>query len=340
MRWAAIPSPMRRNNMTTPLSERYIAATVKDLPHELHTEVRPELEASIADAIEARVEQGEDRESAERAVLTELGDPAVLAAGYTDRPLQLIGPRYYLMWWSLLKRLLAIVPAAVFAVSVLAHTLASGDIGTVLGESIVTTISAALHVCFWVTLVFAIMERSDTDTGLTWDIDQLPEPREDHPARANLIASLVFLGLVLVALVWDQVPGFIRLDDQPVAILNAELWPWTMLGLLALIALEIGFAIVLYIRRRWTVTLAIVNTALAVLFFAWIITLLTDGTLFSAEFVELWSENNINADSLYSLEVSFGSGVAGICAWDIIDGWVKTYRQTASRVEQQPAASQ
>lgn len=326
--------------MTTPLSERYIAATVKDLPHELHTEVRPELEASIADAIEARVEQGEDRESAERAVLTELGDPAVLAAGYTDRPLQLIGPRYYLMWWSLLKRLLAIVPAAVFAVSVLAHTLASGDIGTVLGESIVTTISAALHVCFWVTLVFAIMERSDTDTGLTWDIDQLPEPREDHPARANLIASLVFLGLVLVALVWDQVPGFIRLDDQPVAILNAELWPWTMLGLLALIALEIGFAIVLYIRRRWTVTLAIVNTALAVLFFAWIITLLTDGTLFSAEFVELWSENNINADSLYTLAVIFGFGVAVICVWDIIDGWVKTYRQTASRVEQQPAASQ
>ena len=326
--------------MTTPLSERYIAATVKDLPHELHTEVRPELEASIADAIEARVEQGEDRESAERAVLTELGDPAVLAAGYTDRPLQLIGPRYYLMWWSLLKRLLAIVPAAVFAVSVLAHTLASGDIGTVLGESIVTTISAALHVCFWVTLVFAIMERSDTDTGLTWDIDQLPEPREDHPARANLIASLVFLGLVLVALVWDQVPGFIRLDDQPVAILNAELWPWTMLGLLALIALEIGFAIVLYIRRRWTVTLAIVNTALAVLFFAWIITLLTDGTLFSAEFVELWSENNINADSLYALAVIFGFGVAVICVWDIIDGWVKTYRQTASRVEQQPAASQ
>ncbi|HIY84831.1 MAG TPA: hypothetical protein H9822_00055 [Candidatus Yaniella excrementavium] len=326
--------------MTTPLSERYIAATVKDLPHELHTEVRPELEASIADAIEARVEQGEDRESAERAVLTELGDPAVLAAGYTDRPLQLIGPRYYLMWWSLLKRLLAIVPAAVFAVSVLAHTLASGDIGTVLGESIVTTISAALHVCFWVTLVFAIMERSDTDTGLTWDIDQLPEPREDHPARANLIASLVFLGLVLVALVWDQVPGFIRLDDQPVAILNAELWPWTMLGLLALIALEIGFAIVLYIRRRWTVTLAIVNTALAVLFFAWIITLLTDGTLFSAEFVELWSENNINADSLYTLAVIFGFGVAVICVWDIIDGWVKTYRQIASRVEQQPAASQ
>lgn len=326
--------------MTTPLPERYIAATVKYLPHELHTEVRPELEASIADAIEARVEQGEDRESAERAVLTELGDPAVLAAGYTDRPLQLIGPRYYLMWWSLLKRLLAIVPAAVFAVSVLAHTLASGDIGTVLGESIVTTISAALHVCFWVTLVFAIMERSDTDTGLTWDIDQLPEPREDHPARANLIASLVFLGLVLVALVWDQVPGFIRLDDQPVAILNAELWPWTMLGLLALIALEIGFAIVLYIRRRWTVTLAIVNTALAVLFFAWIITLLTDGTLFSAEFVELWSENNINADSLYTLAVIFGFGVAVICVWDIIDGWVKTYRQIASRVEQQPAASQ
>ena len=29
-------------------------------------------------------------------MLTELGDPVILAAEYADRPLHLIGPRYYL----------------------------------------------------------------------------------------------------------------------------------------------------------------------------------------------------------------------------------------------------
>ena len=62
--------------------------------------------------------------AAERAVLTDLGDPDKLAAGYTDRPLHLIGPRYYLDWWRLLKLLLWIVlPCAAFGVA-LGQTLA------------------------------------------------------------------------------------------------------------------------------------------------------------------------------------------------------------------------
>lgn len=101
--------------MTATLTERYIAATVKSLPSELQPEVRDELHASIADAVEARAEQGESLEQAERAVLTDLGDPGALAAGYADRPLHLIGPRYFLTWWRLLKVLIAIVPACAFA---------------------------------------------------------------------------------------------------------------------------------------------------------------------------------------------------------------------------------
>src|SRR5690625_3125190 len=186
--------------MQTSLADRYISATINELPAELHDEVRPELQASIADAVEARMAQGEDRETAERAVLTELGDPAVLAAGYADRPLQLIGPGYYLPWLRLLKRLLMIIPPIIFVIVAFVQVLASGDIGTVMAEGITVTITTALHICFWVTLAFAIMERTGVETGLTWDVDQLPEPRQEHPGRADLIASLVFLGLVLVAL--------------------------------------------------------------------------------------------------------------------------------------------
>lgn len=324
--------------MTTSLTERYIAATIKELPAELHEEVRLELEASIADAVEARMAQDEGADTAERAVLTELGDPAALAAGYADRPLHLIGPRYYLTWWRLLKRLLIIIPPIVFIVVAFAQVLASGNIGTVIAEAIVASISAILHVSFWVTLTFAIIERTGTDLGLKWDVDQLPEPREEHPGHADLIASLVFLGLVLVAIVWDQGPGFIRINDDPVPILNPELWLWTMAALLVLVALEIIFAIVLYVRRGWNVTMALVNTALSVLFFSWVITLLVGGELFSAELLNLAVDNGVGQDSLYTLAVIFGFSVAVISVWDIIDGWVKTYRGSSAGSQQQPAA--
>ena len=312
--------------MKTSLTERYIAATVNELPAKLHDEVRPELDASIADAIEARMAQGEDHETAERSVLTELGDPAVLAAGYADRPLQLIGPRYYLPWARLLKRLLIIIPPIVFVLVAFAQVLASGNIGTVIAEGITATMSTALHICFWVTLVFAIMERTGADTGLTWDIDQLPEPREDQPGKADMIASLVFLVLVLVALGWDQLAGIIRYAGDTIPMLNPELWPWTMGVFLGLIVLEIIFAIMLYIRRGWNAAMAVVNTLLSVAIFSFFIILLVRGELFSAEFLNLAVENGVDDNALYILAVIFGFGVGVIAIWDITDGWVKTYR--------------
>ena len=71
--------------MTATLTERYIGATIRSLRPDAQADVRAELEASIADAIDARVEQGEAPDDAERAVLTELGDHGILAAGYAER---------------------------------------------------------------------------------------------------------------------------------------------------------------------------------------------------------------------------------------------------------------
>jgi len=324
--------------MQTSLADRYISATINELPADLHDEVRPELQASIADAVEARMAQGEDRETAERAVLTELGDPAVLAAGYADRPLQLIGPRYYLPWLRLLKRLLMIIPPIIFVIVAFVQVLASGDIGTVMAEGITVTLTTALHICFWVTLAFAIMERTGADTGLTWDVDQLPELRQEHPGRADLIASLVFLGLVLVALGWDQLSGFIRVGGDSIPMLNPELWPWTMSIFLGLIVLEIVFAIVLYVRGGWNVTMALLNTLLNLAMFSFFITLLVRGELVSAEFLNLAVENGVDDDSLFTLALMFGFGVGVIAIWDTIDGSVKTYRASSAGRQQQPAA--
>src|SRR5690606_15582817 len=65
--------------MAATLTARYIDAVTRSLAPNAQEDVRVELEASIADAVEARLEQGESPDAAERGVLTELGDPAALA---------------------------------------------------------------------------------------------------------------------------------------------------------------------------------------------------------------------------------------------------------------------
>ena len=85
--------------MTASLTDRYVAATVRGLDEAQRPEVERELRATIEDMVDARLEAGAPtRADAERAVLVELGDPVRLAAGYSGRPLHLIGPGVYPEW--------------------------------------------------------------------------------------------------------------------------------------------------------------------------------------------------------------------------------------------------
>lgn len=310
--------------MSATLTDRYIAATVKSLPGSVQEDVRTELEASILDDVDARIEAGEPPEEAERAVLTALGDPAVLAAGYSNQPLHLIGPRYFIAWRRLLKLLLIIVPICAFGGVAFAQVLANSSPGEVIGQALGVGLASVVHVCFWVTLVFVILERTGADAGTTWDVDQLPDWQETGTGRSDLIATLVFLGLALGAVAWDQLRGFIHVDGESVPILAPQLWPWWMIGLLGLLVFEAVFAIVLYRRRRWSTALAIANTALAILFLSWAMTLLGRGDLFSTELIELALSNGVSQDTLRILAVIFGFGVVGTSCWDIADGWWKT----------------
>lgn len=311
--------------MSATLTDRYIAATVKSLPTSAQEDVRTELEASILDDVDARIEAGESPEQAERTVLTELGDPAVLAASYSNRPLHLIGPRFYLTWRRLLKLLLMIVPSCAFGGVALAQVLANASPGEVIGQALGVALASVVHVSFWVTLVFVVLERTGADTGLTWDVDQLPDWQDNGTGRSDLIASLIFLGLGIAAVLWDQLRGFIHVAGEQVPILAPQLWPWWMIGLLGLLVFEAVFAVVLY-RRGWSTGLAVVNTAVAVAFLSWAMTLLVRGDLFSAELAELALTNGVTQETLRTVAVVIGFSVVGITVWDIIDGWLKTRR--------------
>ncbi|ALX66408.1 permease prefix domain 1-containing protein [Microbacterium sp. XT11] len=329
---------------TATLTERYIAATVRSLRPEAQADVRAELEASIGDAVEARVEQGEPRDAAERAVLTELGDPARLAAGYADRPLHLIGPRFYLVWWRLLKLLLSIVPACVFLAVALGQVIAQAPVGKVIADSLLAAGGAALHICFWTTLVFVVLERTGSTTAIDeWSVDQLPEAATDGAGRSELIGSLVFLAAAVGALFWDRLRGFVVVDGEGMPILAPDLWPWWIGALLLLIVAEAVFAVMIYRRRGWTIAAAVVNTVLAVAFLAWALVLLVTGELINPAFlshiVSAGGDGFVSAGGdgfaagdaeaagqggvFRILAVLLGFGIAAGVAWDIVDGWLK-----------------
>jgi hypothetical protein len=329
--------------MTT-LTERYIAAATRSLSTSTQADVREELQAAIADDVEARIASGESAADAEYAVIMALGDPDALAASYADRPLHLIGPKYYLTWWRLLKLLWAIVPAVAMVGVIIGKSIAGSPIDDIIGTAISVGIGAAVHLAFWVTLVFFVLERSGADTGVSWTPDALPASADSGAGRGELISTLVFLGIMVAVLLWDRFIGVVFFATEPVqvvagkvdisavgiSLLHPGLWPWWMGGLFVVIALEASLAIAVYVRRGWTKTLAAANTVLALAVAIPAIWLLSNGLLINPEVVTyLVSVADVSSEVPRILATIIGLVIAGVAAWDIIDGWLKTRRRPA-----------
>ncbi|WP_438855405.1 HAAS signaling domain-containing protein [Agromyces sp. M3QZ16-3] len=313
---------------TTPtLTDRYVWAATRALPDAQREEFARELRERIGDDIDARRGSGSATTDAERAALVELGDPAALAATYLDRPLQLIGPRYYLTWKRLVTTLLAIVlPIALGAIA-LAQVIAGSDAAEVLASVLGTGIPLAIQLAFWPTLVFALIERSPRPgPAPTWTPDHLPQVRDQARAGrlGDLIASLVFLGLFAALIIWQGYGApVVNPLGETVPVLSPDLWSFWIPWFLALIGLEMVFAAAIW-AWGWNWWLAIVNLLLNVAFIVPALWLFTTGQLVNPEFLEVigwpWGE----AGAIVTTIIVFGA--IAVTVWDVIDGVIKTVR--------------
>lgn len=317
--------------MNTTLTDRYIDAATRSIPERQRPDITAELRERIADEIDGRLAEGQATDAAERAVLTELGDPDKLAAEYLDRPLHLIGPRYYLAWWRLLKLLWAIVPAcAAFGVA-LGTTLAGESIGHIIATTWSVAFTVAVQIGFWTTLVFFIVERSAAgkDVGFVgeWTIDRLPEPRESGAKLSDLVWALVWLSIAAGAVVWDHFVGVVYLAGGGgwMPFLSPELWPWWITGLFVVLAAEGALMIAVYARGWYTWTLAAVNLALNLVLAIPTVWLLATGSLLNPEFFPTLIGDG-GADVAGIVSIVFGFVFAGVAVWDSIDGFLKARR--------------
>ncbi|SIN43077.1 permease prefix domain 1-containing protein [Micromonospora cremea] len=312
------------------LTDRYLAATLRSVPTQRRDEIATELRASIEDMIEDRTGSGQDTTTAEREVLTELGNPDLLAARYADRRLQLIGPAYYLVWLRLLKLLLSFIPAIVGTVVAVIDAADGKGFGAI-GTGIATAIQVAVQVAFWLTLTFALIERFQPTMDLPdWTVDQLPDaPVHRDISLADTIASVAMLVLTIGYLPFQHYKSWVEDDaGDNLPILDPALWSFWLPALIAVLLGSVVFEIVKYRIGRWSWPLFAVKALLNVAFAVPVVWLaLTDRLLNPALGERLsWLADGDNRNTLGAL---IALGAAVVLVWDLIDTAMKTRRQTA-----------
>jgi hypothetical protein len=190
------------------LTDRYVWGVLRAVPAAQRTDLEPEIRALVADALEARLTAGVVPAEAERAAIAELGDPERLAAQYTDKTLYLIGPRYFPDWKRLLRLLLSIVVPIVAVAVMGAGLLAGTGMVEVVASGLSTAMTVGIMLAFWVTVVFAVMERKevpDLDEELAWSPDKLPDVPATGTSESlvEIAFSIAALAVAATALVWQ-----------------------------------------------------------------------------------------------------------------------------------------
>jgi hypothetical protein len=319
------------------LTDRYIYAVQRSLPEAQRADIDRELRATIADTIDAKIEAGSKPVDAERETLAELGDPYKLAWGYADRPLHLIGPALFPDYIRLLRLLyfvvLPIVVVVVFLSLLLAKSLEGESLWEAVGAIWAVAFGIAVHMGFWTTLVFAVLERTQPKSRpiTTWDPSLLPQIPVKGTIRAlDTGAALVWLTLYVAAIIGQQFfSPLLDAAGDPLPLINPELWSFWLPYFIGLAVLEAVFAIVLYRTRHWTVPLAIVNTVLALAFTIPAMLLLWAGEVMNPAFAERLDLTAIfGAGGVVTIVLVFVTGV--IAAADIIDGFVRAIRGQGS----------
>lgn len=301
------------------LTQRYVHAAVAGLPESQRDDVAQELNTSLADAIDDLVAGGLSREAAERQALDDLGDPAVLAERFGGRPRHLIGPAYFSQYSQLLRTLVLVIVPIVAVASLLAQALAGASPLDAVFSVVGIVFQLVVQLAFWVTLVFAVLERSHTPVpSPSWSPDDLPEIPDRRVGLGETVSGIALLTVLMWAILWQRDHWLVTVGGTEVPVLNAQVWsPWLVVLLVVLLA-SIVLEIVTYRVGHWTVALAAVNTALNAAFAGIVVWLWTGERLLTAGVADL-----VPGGLLTPLVWI----VVGIAVFDTVEGWWKALRQ-------------
>jgi hypothetical protein len=243
-------------------------------------------------------------------VLAKLGSPARLAANYMDRPMHLIGPRYFDVYVHLIKLILPISAVIAFLANAAVEIMSQGTgesaldiILAVFGTGIWGMLSAGIQTLFWLTLLFAVIERTDkeksqepvTDSLKKWSPDDLKDipqiSREKrilkHEPIVSLIMTVVFAALYFNA---DKIIGLYEqggdgLDFKiPVFQHDVLLSYWFLV--LAAVIVELILIFLKWVKGQWTTGLALLTAASHAISLAVFILIFSNSSVWNGDFID------------------------------------------------------
>ncbi len=318
------------------LTERYLDAALRGVPAKERDDVARELRSSVADAVEDRVAAGEDPVKAETSVLEGFGDPTRFAAGITGRPLYLIGPDLFVEYRRLLALLLGIVVPIVGVVAAAVSLSEGGDWVGALVAGMLGALTVALHLCFWVTLTFALIERADSarDARLEiskaagrWTVDQLPAPESARISAGEVVGEVLTALLTIGALILVSGFAITGASGESIPVVAPEIRPFIPV-LVAFLASIAGVQVVVYLVGRWTYPLAIAYSVLNVAFAAPVISWALAGMLINPAFAEEIGWPPL-ADGRGVVMLSIAAGVFLVTAYEVFNAFRRARRAAA-----------
>lgn len=292
--------------MKVDLINVYIQEVTRRLPEKMREDISLELRSTILDMLPDDFSQKNVHH-----VLEKLGNPAVLASRYRERPMYLIGPKFYESYISILKLVFGIV-AIIALITVFANHIGVSNGGSLesaailLGEAIWALFQSFIQVFFWVTFVFFILDRSigDTDeplsgSGEKWtpkDLEHIPYvPLRKKITKGEIVFTLFWSILFFIIYfnagdvigIYDRSSGELALTTS---LFNQETLFSYAVPVIVLIALEIYRISHKTITRAWTFKLAVSNTLINLASLVVLIIIASDANLIHEGFAPYMAE--------------------------------------------------
>ncbi|AWE09264.1 hypothetical protein DCE79_08245 [Lysinibacillus sp. 2017] len=297
------------------LIEVYIQEVTRRLPERMRTDIALELRSTIEDMLPDNY-----REEHVKRVLNQLGNPAVLANGYKDQPMHLIGPRYFDLYVSLLKM---IVPIAIVIslISIIAQNFIgySGEesilnvVITIIVKGIGSIIEVGIQVFFWLTLTFAIIERVDKDKDPQpvtssmekWTADDLKNityiPKRKAISKFEVFGSLMWTAIWATLYFYaSQLVGVYEGDGDRfefvIPALNQEVLLSYRPIIVMIIVFEIALSLYKLLKEQWTKRMAIFNTILQIIITIVFTIIITNPNIMNQAFITYmtdWKDQQI-----------------------------------------------
>jgi hypothetical protein len=322
------------------LQERYIAAGLKHIPPAEKDGVEKAMRRIIAERLQ---ERGDASEETEREVLRGLGSPRILAEKQLKEPPHLIGPELYGTYFLIVKIVMIVAVIGTLIGNTVDFIVNGETILRYIAQSFAAAIGVAIGAFGWVTLVFAIMERTAKQKILTeiqedWSLADLPEKEVPQKpfSRVGVIIGIIFTVLFIILVnQYSHLVGFYYTIDgsrKMIPILNQEVFRSYLPYINGMLVLQLLFSANKLVFRKWTYPVATANLILNVLSFVLLWFILQDAAILNPELVAKITEATDGQRVLNTAFNSIKAVFLFILLLDSFEGFHDAYKNSKKPV--------